>query len=120
MHKNEMFYALIFTNNHIITWIDCMLSSSIVTKFLLSISLIVLGYFLGEDVEDEGRCEEFSKRSTCKGLSLILQVGCILNRRLVHPPPIESMCSPLPYPKTSSPPLPNVYLSKDLDLPISL
>ena len=34
MHKNEMFYALICTNKHIIICIDCMLST-LLTHFIL-------------------------------------------------------------------------------------
>ena len=32
MHKNRMFYALIYINNHIITFIDCMLSGCSLEK----------------------------------------------------------------------------------------
>ena len=51
----------------------------IVTKALSSIAYIVLGHFMGsrveEDLEEEDECEKCSKRSTRKGLFLILQVG---------------------------------------------
>ena len=38
IHKNEMFYALNFINNHIITSVHCMLSVISLTLFLLHVS----------------------------------------------------------------------------------